>query len=97
MTGYHLSRLASSDLDGIWTFIARDNPTAARATIARILAACEKLCEFPEMGAIRDDLAAGLRSFPIGRYLILYRPRVGGIQVARVVHGARNLNELFGL
>lgn len=58
MTGFRLSRLARSDLDHIWEHIARDNPAAARAMIARIIAAMEKLVVFPGMGPERDDSPA---------------------------------------
>jgi toxin ParE1/3/4 len=97
MTGYRLSPLARSDLDQIWEHIARDNPSAARAMIARIIAAMEKLVEFPGLDPERDDLAPGLRSFPVRRYPILYRPRGGAVEIARVVHGARKLPDLEGL
>lgn len=97
MTGYRLSPLAQADLDQIWEHIARDNPAAARAMIARIIAAMENLVQFPGMGPERADLAPGLRSFPVRPYLILYRPRGGAVQINRVAHGGRNLGDLEGL
>jgi toxin ParE1/3/4 len=97
MAGYRLSRLARSDLDQIWDYIAHDNPPAARAMIARIIGALDNLFIFPNLGPLRDDLSPGLRSFPVRPYLILYRPRGGAIEVSRIVHGARNLDALVGL
>jgi hypothetical protein len=47
------------------------------------------------MGTERDDLAQGLHMYPVGDYLLLYRRVRGGIQLARVVHGARDLRRLF--
>jgi toxin ParE1/3/4 len=32
-----------------------------------------------------------LRSFPVGEYLIFYRPLSDGIELARIMHGARNI------
>jgi toxin ParE1/3/4 len=32
-----------------------------------------------------------LRSFPIGNYLAFYRDIAGGIELVRVLHGARKL------
>jgi toxin ParE1/3/4 len=46
------------------------------------------------MGRERPDLRAGLRSFTVGSYLIIYRPLADGIEVVRVLHGARDLAKL---
>jgi toxin ParE1/3/4 len=47
------------------------------------------------MGQLRQDLAANLRSFSVGNYVILYRPTRTGIDVARVIHAARDIGALF--
>ena len=49
----------------------------------------------PDMGRLREDLSAGLRSFSVGNYVIFYRPMKGGIEIARVLHGARDFPPLF--
>ncbi len=36
-------------------------------------------------------MSPNLRSFPIGSYLIFYRPMEDGIQLIRVAHGARDI------
>src|ERR1044071_7633588 len=47
-------------------------------------------------GRERSELTEGLWSFPVGRsYLLFYRPEPGGIQLVRVLHGARDLPSLF--
>jgi toxin ParE1/3/4 len=51
----------------------------------------------PLMGKSADEFSPGLRSFPVGSYLIFYRPIVGGIELARLLHGARDITtEFFG-
>jgi len=40
-------------------------------------------------------LAARLRSFPVGSYVIFYRPMENGVEIVRVLHGARDLPPLF--
>jgi toxin ParE1/3/4 len=35
-------------------------------------------------------LASGLRSFPVGRYVIFYMPTPKGVEIVRVLHGARD-------
>jgi toxin ParE1/3/4 len=47
------------------------------------------------MGRARPELRPDLRSFPYGAYLILYRAIDDGVEIVRVVHGARNLEDLI--
>ncbi len=51
----------------------------------------------PGSGRKEPKLAADLRSFPVGNYLIFYRAVADGIAVVRVLHGARDITaEYFG-
>lgn len=47
------------------------------------------------MGRARPELATGVRSFPFGRYVIFYAPLDDGIDVVRVLHGARDIDGIF--
>jgi toxin ParE1/3/4 len=49
--------------------------------------------EMPMMGSHRSGTADGLRCFPLGSYLIFYRPMLEGIVVIRVLHAARDWSE----
>lgn len=49
------------------------------------------------MGRLRQELRPGLRSFPVGNYLILYYPIPEGIAILRIIHGARDLERLLEL
>ena len=49
----------------------------------------------PEVGRQRPDLAPNLRSLPAGNYVIFYRPIPDGIQLIRVLHGARDIPAIF--
>ncbi len=49
----------------------------------------------PSMGRARDELAPDVRSFPFGRYVIFYMPLDDGIDVVRVLHGARDVDAVF--
>ena len=95
MANIRQSRLAAADLLEIWVHIARDNVTAADRLLDRIDEVCTNLAASPDLGRSRDEIAPGLRSFPVSRYVIFYRPRPGGIELARVLHGARDLDLLF--
>jgi toxin ParE1/3/4 len=46
------------------------------------------------IGRARPELRPDLRSFPYGAYLILYRAIDDGAEIVRVVHAARNLDDL---
>jgi toxin ParE1/3/4 len=47
------------------------------------------------MGMARDDIGPGVRHFPVGRYLILYRALNDGVEIVRYVHGMRRLQDLL--
>jgi toxin ParE1/3/4 len=86
---------AEDDLDGIWLHIAADSPQAADRLIDRIEAAEQRLLEFPGLGRERPELLEGVRSWPVGPYLILYRVDRPRLVIIRVVHGARDLDSLM--
>ena len=78
---------AETDLIEIWVYIAEENPTAADALLESIDDKCATLATSPLMGRIRDELLPGIRSFPVGHYVIFYQPIEDGIEVVRVLHG----------
>ena len=83
------------DLWEIADYIARDNASAAADLLNEIDEKLDLLSDFPGMGPRRDELLSGLRSFPIGNYILFYRLAAGGIELVRAVHGARDVTELF--
>jgi toxin ParE1/3/4 len=85
---------AEQDLVEIFWHICRDNPPAAEKFVRAVNAKCELLARQPYIGRARPDLRADLRSFPYGNYLILYRIVEDGVEIVRVVHAARNLDDL---
>ena len=56
---------------------------------------CEMLAQHPLAGEARPELGANLRAFPVGNYIIFYRPDSDGIEVVRVLHGARDIPKQF--
>jgi toxin ParE1/3/4 len=78
----------------IWTYIARDNPAAADRLLDLLDQKSQALAHTPQMGKAREDIAAGVRHFPVGRYLILYRDLGDGVEIVRYVHGMRRLHDL---
>ena len=91
-----LTPAALVDLEGIWDYIAKDSPSAARAVSHTILESVTKLTEFPWMGHPRTDLAdETLRVWPVHSYLIIYRPTPETVEILRVVSGFQDLLALF--
>jgi toxin ParE1/3/4 len=86
---------AQSDLAEIWDYIADDSEAEADAFVDTIDQKLEVLAARPLAGRVRDELAEGVRSFPVGRYIIFYRPLPQGVEIVRVLHGARDLDAIF--
>ena len=47
------------------------------------------------MGQVRPELASGVRSFPVGKYVVFYLPMEEGIEVVQVIHAARDIPAVF--
>jgi toxin ParE1/3/4 len=86
---------ALADLAKVWDYIADDSEELADAFIAAIDAKFRTLSQHPAMGRRRDELAPGLRSFPVGRYLVFYLPLSDGVEIVRVLHGSRDIETVF--
>lgn len=95
MSDYFLSPQAVSDLTEINNYLFANNPAAADAFLDQISQKFERLAQFPQMGRRRDELLPQLRSFPFQVYLIFYREVEGGVEIARIVSGYRDLEALF--
>lgn len=95
MAGLRYSRIARRDLDSIWDYIAADNPPEADEMLRRIDERCHQLAESPELGERWPQLAADIRMFTVGSYVIFYRPAGDGIEVARILHSARDIPAVF--
>jgi len=96
MKQYRLMVDARRDVAAILEYIARDNLTAAHRQRDIFRQKFAFLGANPLMGELRSDLGANVRIFSCGNYVILYKPESSHISVLHVVHGARDLNALFG-
>ena len=82
--------------------IADDNPEAARRFLVEVERTLELLADMPGMGAARPRLSPALRSlrmFSVGggfdNHLLFYRPIKDGIELVRVLHGARDIEAIL--
>src|SRR5262245_42339155 len=69
--------LAQEDLEEIWLYIATDNIVAADAVLDKVVAKSVLLASNPELGRARPEIHEGLRSVPVGNYILFYRPEPG--------------------
>ena len=101
MGNFVLSPQALEDLDIIWLHIAHDNPDAADRVIEAAYRICKSLAEHPELGPVRQfpgNIPAGIRFFVIPdfpNYIIFYRAADDGVEIVRILHGAKNIDDIF--
>lgn len=94
---------ASIDLDKIAAYLTQERSTR---TAIRFLDAADQamrnLADMPLIGGPwegRNSSFADMRTWPIRRfrnYIIYYRPIRTGIEVIRVLHGAQDVESIFG-
>ena len=86
-----VSTPAVADLDKIWEHVAEVRSVeAATRLIDSVTDIFPLLGRYPGVGKRCDNLESGARSFPAGNYVIYYRQRKGGIEIAHVFHGRRD-------
>jgi len=90
-----ISPRASEDLIEIWSFIADDSLTNADSFIDELHETIQLLGRQPGLGRQREDLAVGIQSLPFRRYIIFYRVVPNSVEIVRVLHGARDVENLF--
>ncbi len=95
MAGVVYLAQARLDLKAIFHYIAQENPDAAAQVLRMIDAKAHALVEMPHMGQSAEELTTGLRRFPAGSFVIFYRESSSGIEVVRVLHGARDIEAAF--
>jgi plasmid stabilization system protein ParE len=93
-----LTPLAERDVADIWDYIAADNIDAADRVVGEIEGACKRLARAPATGHYREELADKRHRFHlVYSYLIVYRWQAKPMEVLRVLHAARDVQEILGL
>jgi len=94
---YRVSTDAEQDLAEIFLYWAkRAGLRVADRLIDSITERFWLLGEHPDAGVSAEDVAAGVKCFPAGKYLIYYRRTRRGIDILHVFHGARDQAQAFG-
>ncbi len=103
MTRLVLAPAARDDLDAIHSYISADNSQVADRVIDSAFETFALLTRNPELGRGRNfqkPSLRALRSFGIStypNYVIFYRLKEDVVEIVRVLHGARDFDELFGV
>ena len=102
MTGRAIwHRLAEEDLAEAYLHIGGDSAAAAEQLLDAVERAITLLLSRPRAGRAREfrsPRAYGLRSWVVSgfeNYLIFYRPHPEGIEIVRLIHGARDIPSLL--
>lgn len=89
------SHQAERDLEAILDYLDGQSAEAADRFASRFLLACELHAAHPLIGASAEEYAPNLRHFTVSNYAIFYRPIDGGVELIRIIHGARDIPKLF--
>lgn len=87
-----LSDRSQLDLSEIGDYIATDSPMRAVTFVRELQAACTKIGRMPTAYRLRPELLDGLRSATHKSYVIFFAVVDGDVLVARVMHGARDID-----
>ena len=82
------------DIEGIRAYITQDSPQYADLTVRRIVAAVERLANFPESGRIVPERnQREIREVIVGRFRAVYRRRAETVEIVTVFRGSRDFPE----
>ena len=98
MARYRIAAPAAEDLHQIWDYYSREaSERIAAQQLDHLYRRFLMLAEQPYMGVARSEFDPEIRSHavPGTRFIIFYFARRYGIEVARVIHGSRELAQLF--
>lgn len=96
MSRFRVLSAARADLDEIWLHVAvARSEDAANRLIDSILDRFPTLAQMPAAGRKREEIRVGLRSHPVGNYVIFYQQVKGRVEIVRVIHGSREVTKVF--
>ena len=95
MNSYRYSSDANADIEEIVLHIFDLIPSPRTVFSNRLKKPANCWPNIRSSSRLRAELGEGLRSFPVGNYLIFYTPAADGIDVARIIYGGRDLPGIF--
>jgi len=96
MKRFRVSRDAERDLEDVFVYWAeRAGFDVADRLIDAIVERFWILGQYPDAGRPCNDIAAGVKCFPAGKYLIYHRKVRSGVEIAHIFHGSRRQKEAW--
>jgi toxin ParE1/3/4 len=96
MARLNISPRAAADLSTIADRIMLDNPSAADRWVDAISVVFELLARHPYIGErFHTERHRALRRYVMRNYVIYYVPAEDGVDIARVIHGARQHEQML--
>jgi len=89
------SRQAEQDLEEILDYLDGQSTQAADRFARKLKESAQLHAIYPQIGATAEDFAPNLRYFTVKNYAVFYRPVPDGIEIIRIIHGARDLPSFF--
>jgi toxin ParE1/3/4 len=95
MANINVSPFAEEDLEEVIAYYSGHNVTSAIKLVLELKKHFLLLAENPKMGRLHQKYVLEMRSFHYKRYIIFYFPTENGIEIYRVIHDARDIDDLF--
>lgn len=97
MKRYIIAPQAGEDLKEIQAYLKREaGLRVAQSTLKKIKDAFVFLSRTPGAGHVRGDLTdEPVKFWPVFSYLIIYNPTAQPIEIARVIHGNREVSAIL--
>jgi plasmid stabilization system protein ParE len=98
-TPYKLSKQAETDIEEIAKYIWQDSPQSAIGFTEEVEHICQLLINTPEIGRRVEFIhSSEYFYFPLGKFkkfLIFYQTENGILEIIRVLHSHRDIENLF--
>ncbi len=95
MADVKLAKSAETDLQEIWDYISENSIDSANRVINDLLEKFRFLAKNSKIGVTQDRFILNLRKFSHKKYMIFYFEIENGVEIYRVAHSARNIEDLF--
>lgn len=94
---HRLAPQAQADVDNLayYVFVESGSIETADRIIESLTARFSLLGSHPRAGRRRDDLRPGMRGFPVGEYVILYRVEGDDAVILRVIGGRMDIESIL--
>ena len=95
--GASVAAEARAELDAIWYNILTESGSIAAAdrVVDAITERFYLLGQYPRVGRVRDDLRPGLRSYPVGEYMVIYTIKESAAVILHVFPARRDILSLI--